>query len=244
MSAIRARAFVGRTGERDVLDGLLTRVRRGESDALVIRGEAGIGKTALLRYAARQASGFRVAEVTGVEAKMELPFAGTHQLCAPMLDRLHALPTPQREALSVALGLTAGEAPERFVIGLAALSLLAAVAEERPLLCLVEDAQWLDGASSQILGLVARRVRAESVAIIVAVREPVVAHDFDGLPDLCFEGLPEQDARGLLRAVVTGWLDGGVRDRLISESRGNPLALLELPARMTAAELAGGFEFP
>src|ERR1700759_2225724 len=198
MAVSRPSGFVGRTSERDMLDGLLARVRRGESDALVIRGEAGIGKTALLRDAARQASGFRVAEVTGVEAEMELPFAGMHQLCAPMLDRLHALPTPQREALSVALGLAAGEAPERFVIGLAALSLLAAVAEERPLLCLVEDAQWLDGASSQILGLVARRVRAESVAIIVAVRDPAPAADFRGLSELRLEGLGDADARALL----------------------------------------------
>src|ERR1700761_1146231 len=137
MSAIRARAFVGRTGERDVLDGLLTRVRRGESDALVIRGEAGIGKTALLRYAARQASGFRVAELTGVEAEMELPFAGIHQLCATMLGPLDTLPAPQRDALSVALGLAAGEVREPFLVGLAVLTLLAAVAQERPLLCLV-----------------------------------------------------------------------------------------------------------
>jgi DNA-binding CsgD family transcriptional regulator len=244
MSATRGPAFVGRTTERDVLDGLLARVRAGESEALVIRGEAGVGKTALLRYAARQASGFRVAELSGVEAEMELPFAGIHQLCASMLDRIDALPVPQRGALSVALGLAAGEVPERFLVGLAVLSLLAAVAEERPLLCLVEDAQWLDGASGQILGLVARRVRAESLAIVIAIREPVAEHDFRGLPDLRLEGLPEQDARALLRGVVTGRLDARVRDRLVAESRGNPLALLELPGRMTAAELAGGFEFP
>jgi DNA-binding CsgD family transcriptional regulator len=244
MSASLGPAFVGRTSERKVLDGLLTRVRGGESEVLVIRGEAGIGKTALLRYAARQASGFRVAEVTGVEAEMELPFAGTHQLCAAMLDRLQALPTPQRDALSVALGLAVGEVPDRFLVGLAVLSLLAAVAEERPLLCLVEDAQWLDGASSQILGLVARRVRAESVAIVVAVREPASEHDFDGLSELRLEGLPEQDARTLLGGVITGRLDSRIADRLVAESRGNPLALLELPRRMTAAELAGGFELP
>ena len=212
--------------------------------SLVIRGEAGIGKTALLRYAARQASGFRVAQLTGVEAEMELPFAGIHQLCAAMLDRLDALPAPQRDALSVALGLAVGEVPDRFLVGLAVLSLLSAVAEERPLLCLVEDAQWLDAASSQILGLVARRVRAESVAIVVAVREPAAEHDFDGLPELRLEGLPEQDARALLASVVTGRLDSRVGDRIVAETRGNPLALLELPGRMTAAELAGGFELP
>jgi hypothetical protein len=175
---------------------------------------------------------------------MELPFAGIHQLCSGMLNRLDALPVPQRNALSVALGLTDGEVPERFLVGLAVLSLLAAVAEERPLLCLVEDAQWLDGASAQIFGLVARRVRAESVAIIFALREPALEHDFRGLPDLRLEGLPEQDGRTLLRAVVTGRLDNRVRDRLVAESRGNPLALLELPGHMSAAELAGGFEFP
>jgi DNA-binding CsgD family transcriptional regulator len=244
MSVIRGPAFVGRTAERDVLDRLLARVRDGESEVVVIHGEAGIGKSAVLRYAARQASGFRVAEITGVEAEMELPFAGIHQLCATMLGRLDSIPAPQRDALSVALGLAAGEVPERFLVGLAVLSLLAAVAEERPLLCLVEDAQWLDGASSQILGLVARRVRAESVAIVLVMREPAVEHNFRGLPELRLEGLPEHDAGALLRSVVTGRLDSRVRDRLVAESGGNPLALLELPGHMTAAELAGGFEFP
>src|ERR1041384_831498 len=163
MSVTRGPPFVGRTSEREVLDGLLTRVRGAESEALVIRGEAGIGKTALLRYAARQASGFRLAQLTGVQAEMELPFAGIHQLCATMLDSRDALPTPQRGALNVALGLTAGEVPERFLVGLAVLSLLSAVAEERPLLCLVEDAQWLDAASSQGPRLVPRRGRGGGV---------------------------------------------------------------------------------
>src|SRR4051794_30908190 len=236
--------FVGRTTEREVLDGLLARVREGESEALVIRGEAGIGKTALLRSAARQASGFQVVQLTGVEAEMELPFAGIHQLYTTMPARLDALPSPQRNALSVALGLVAGEVPDRFLVGLAVLSLLSAVAEDRPLLCLVEDAQWLDAASGQILGLVARRVRAESVAIVVAVREPAAEHEFDGLPELRLEGLPEHDARALLASVVTGRLDSRVADRIVAETRGNALALLELPARMPAAELAGGFELP
>jgi DNA-binding CsgD family transcriptional regulator len=235
---------VGRTTERELLDGLLATVREGESEALVIRGEAGIGKTALLRYAARQASGFQVTQLTGVEVEMELPFAGIHQFCMTMPDRFDALPAPQRDALSVALGLVAGEMPDRFLVGLAVLSLMSAVAAERPLLCLVEDAQWLDGTSAQILGLVARRVRAESVAIVVAVREPTAEHDFDSLPELCLEGLPEQDARALLATVVAGRLDSRVADRIVAETRGNPLALLEFPARMTAAELAGGFELP
>ena len=231
MAATRGPGFVGRTTERDVLDGLLARVRGGESEVLVIRGEAGIGKTALLRYAARQASGFRVAQLTGVEAEMELPFAGIHQLCAPMLDRLDALPAPQRDALSVALGLAAGEVPDRFLVGLAVLSLLSAVAEERPLLCLVEDAQWLDAASSQILGFVARRVRAESVAIVVAVREPADRRATStACPSSASKGCPRTDARALLASVVTGRLDSRVRDRIVAETRGNPLALLELPA--------------
>ena len=244
MAGIRGPGFVGRTSERQLLDRLLARVRGGGSEVLVIRGEAGIGKTALLRYAARQASGYRVVELTGVEAEMELAFAGIHQLCGTMLDRLDALPAPQREALSVALGLSAGDVPDRFLVGLAVLNLLAAVAEERPLLCLVEDAQWLDAASSQIVGLVARRVHAESVAIVVAVREPAAAPDFDGLTELRLEGLPEPDGRSLLRGAVGGRLDSGVVDRIVAETGGNPLALLELPARMTAAELAGGFELP
>ena len=236
---------MGRTSEREVLDGLLARVRGGESEVLVIRGEAGIGKTALLRYAARQASGFRVAELTGVEAEMELPFAGIHQLCATMLDRLDALPAPQRDALSVALGLAAGEVPDRFLVGLAVLSLLSAVAEERPLLCLVEDAQWLDAASSQILGLVARRVRAESVAIVVAVREPAA----DARLRRSARARASKGCRSRMPACCcAAWSRAGSTaasvDRIVAETRGNPLALLELPARMTAAELAGGFELP
>ena len=245
MSGTRGTAFVGRTDERAALDGVLARVRGGESAVLVIRGEAGIGKSALLRYAARQASGFRIAELAGVEAEMELPFAGIYQLCSTMFDRVDALPTPQRDALKVSLALTAGVVPDRLLVGLAMLALLSAVAEDRPLLCLVEDAQWLDAASSQILGLVARRVRAESVAIVFAVRDSDrPTHDLDGLPDLHLHGLADEDASALLDSVVMGRLDDRVRDRLVAETGGNPLALLELPGRMTAAELAGGFELP
>jgi hypothetical protein len=170
MTAAPAAAFLDRGRERDMLDRLLAEARAGRSAVLVLRGAAGIGKTALLRYAARQASGFRVVQVAGVEAEMELPFAGLHQLCASMLDRLDGLPEPQRDALRVALGLAAGTPPDRFVISLAALTTLSAVAEERPLLCLVDDAQWLDDASAQVLAFVARRVMAESVAILFAAR--------------------------------------------------------------------------
>jgi len=241
MAATVASGLLDRTSEREALDELLARVREGESAVLVIRGEAGIGKTALLRYAARYASGFRVAQVTGVEAEMELPFAGIHQLCAPLLNQLDALPPPQQDALNVALGLSSGDVPERFLVGLAVLGLLSAAAEERPLLCLVEDSQWLDDASGLILGFIARRLLAESVALVVTVREPKTRHDFGGLPELVLRGLADEDARALLGRVVPGRLDKRVRDRIVAETRGNPLALLDLPRSMSEAELAGGF---
>jgi DNA-binding CsgD family transcriptional regulator len=244
MTMARAPGFLGRTGEREVIDRLLANVRGCQSAVLVIRGEAGIGKTALLQYVTRQASGLRVARVTGVEAEMELPYAGIHQLCAPMLSRLDALPQPQQHGLRVALGLASGQVPERFLVGLAVLGLLSAEAEERPLLCLVDDAQWLDAASGLILGFVARRLLAESVAIVVAVREPSASHDFDGLPELLLRGLTDEDARTLLMRAVPGPLDDRVRDRIVAETRGNPLALLDLPRSRSAGELAGGFELP
>jgi DNA-binding CsgD family transcriptional regulator len=242
MAAPPASGFLDRTSERELLDRLLADVREGQSAVLVIRGEAGIGKTALIRYAARHAAGFRVVQVTGVEAEMELPFAGIHQLCAPVLDQLDALPQPQRDALNVALGLASGEVPDRFLVGLAVLGLLSSAAEERPMLCLVEDAQWLDNASGLILGFIARRLLAESVVIVVTVREPNTRHDFDGLPELLLRGLAEEDAHTLLMSAVQGRLDDRVRDRIVAETRGNPLALLDLPRSMSAAELAGGFE--
>jgi DNA-binding CsgD family transcriptional regulator len=241
MAATVAPGFLDRATEREVVDQVLAQGRQGQSAVLVIRGEAGIGKTALLRYAARHASGFRVAQVTGMEAEMELPFAGIQQLCVPVLDHLDGLPKPQRDALNVALGLASGDVPERFLVGLAVLGLLSAAAEERPLLCLVEDAQWLDATSGMILGFVARRLLAESVAMVVTVREPSSTRDFDGLPELLLRGLAEEDALALLMRAVPGRLDDRVRDRIVSETRGNPLALLELPQSMSAAELAGGF---
>jgi DNA-binding CsgD family transcriptional regulator len=244
MAAIPVSGLLDRTSEREVLDELLARVREGQSGVLVIRGEAGIGKTALLRYAARRGTGLRVAQVTGVEAEMELPFAGIHQLCVPLLDQLDALPQPQRDALNVALGLASGDVPDRFLVGLAVLGLLAAAAEERPLLCLVEDAQWLDDSSGLILGFIARRLLAESVVIVVTVREPDPRHDFRGLPELLLRGLPEEDARTLLGKALPGRLDDRVRDRIVAETRGNPLALLDLPRSMSEVELAGGFAVP
>jgi DNA-binding CsgD family transcriptional regulator len=242
--AARTPAFLGRTRERGALDGMLETIRGGESAVLVIRGDAGIGKTALLRYCARQASDCRVAQIAGVESEMELPYAALHQLCGPVLGELVALPEPQERALKVAFGLAAGNAPDRFVVGLAVLSLLAEVAGKRPLVCLVDDAQWLDEASSQVLGFVGRRLLAESVLLLFAVRGTTDEGLFPGLPALTLEGLPDEDARALLTAEIPGHLDEQVRDRIIAETRGNPLGLLELPRGMSQAELAGGFGVP
>src|SRR4051794_1297507 len=244
MAAQRPPAFRGRTSERELLDRLLDSARGGRSAVLVIRGEPGMGKTSLLRYAAREASGFRVAQVAGVESEIELPFAGLHQLCAPLLAALDGLAAPQRDALRIALGLAAGDPPDRFLVALATLGLLSAVAEERPLVCLVDDAQWLDGPSAGVLGFVARRLLAEPVAMVFAVREPSEDRELTALPELALEGLEDADARALLSSVLVGRLDERVRDRIVAETRGNPLALLELPRSMTPAELAGGFAVP
>src|SRR3712207_3256691 len=218
-------ALRGRSSERQALDELLERARGGRSGALVIRGEAGMGKTALMRHAAGAASGFRVAQVAGVEYEMELPFAGLHQLCAPLLDRMARLPEPQHDALRTAFGLSAGEPPDRFLVGLAVLSLLAEVAEDGPLLCVVDDAQWLDLVSGQTLSFVARRLLAERVALVFAVREPSDVPELARLPELVVRGLVNGDARALLDSVIVGPVDERVRDRIIAETRGNPLAL-------------------
>jgi DNA-binding CsgD family transcriptional regulator len=225
-----------------VLGQLVNAARAGESRALVVRGEPGVGKTALLDYLVEHASGCRVARAVGVESEMELPFAGVHQLLTPMLDRLQRLPGPQRQALRTAFGLSSGPAPDRFLVGLAVLSLLSEVAEEHPLVCLVEDEQWLDRASAQVLAFVARRLVAESVGLVFAARVP--SGELAGLPELVVEGLPEAEARTLLDAALTGPLDAQVRDRIVAETGGNPLALLELPRGLTPAELAGGFVLP
>ncbi len=238
----RARELTGRRGECDVLDRLVDAVRAGESRALVVHGEAGVGKTALLEYLAGRASDFRVVRATGVQSEMELAFAGLQQLCAPMLAHLERLPGPQRDALRTAFGISAGPAPDRFLVGLAVLSLLSEVAEEQPLVCMVDDQQWLDRASAQALGFVARRLEAESVGLVFAARKPT--DDLAGLPELVVEGLREAEARALLDSVLAGPLDARVRDQIVAETRGNPLALLELPRGVTPAELAGGFGFP
>ena len=231
----------GREPQCQALDELLAEVRAGRSRVLVVRGEAGIGKTALLGYAAKAAPDFQVARAEGVEAEMELPFAALHQLCGPMLDRLDRLPAPQGEALGVAFGLWAGSAPDRFLVGLATLGLLSEVAAGQPLLCLVDDAQRVDQVSAQVLAFVSRRLDAEAVALLFATRDPAGEGSLAGLPGLLGPGLSDADARALLAAALPGRLDEQVRDRIIAESGGNPLALLELPRAVTTAELAGGF---
>jgi len=216
-------ALLDRQPERAALDGLLGNLRSGRGGALVVRGEAGMGKSALLEYVAGAAADMRVARAAGVESEMELAFASLHLLCAPLLDRLERLPGPQRDALGIAFGLREGGAPDRFLVGLAVLTLLSEVAEERPLLCVVDDAQWLDRASAQVLAFAARRLLAEPVGLVFAAREP--GEQFRGLADLEVRGLPEQDARALLGSVVRFRLDERVRDRIVAETAGNPLAV-------------------
>jgi hypothetical protein len=236
--------LVGRRAETGRLDRLLADARSGTSAAVVVRGDAGVGKTALLDYVLGHAAGCRVVRSSGVESEMELPFAGLHQLCAPFLDHLEHLPGPQREALATAFGLRPGVPPDRFLVGLAVLNLLAEVAEAQPLIFLVDDGQWLDRASAQVLGFVARRLAAESVVIVFALREPAGLPDFSGLPELSVTPLEEPDARTVLVSAITGRIDESVRERILAEADGNPLALLELPRGWTPAAFAGGFGLP
>src|ERR1700757_3088065 len=238
----QAKKLIWRRIECGVLDRLVEAVCAGESRAIVLSGEAGVGKTALLDYVAKQASDCRVIRAAGVQSEMELPFAALHQVCAPALGNLERLPVPQRDALRIAFGLTVGSAPDRFLVGLAVLSLLADVAEQQPLVCLVDDEQWLDRSSAQVLGFVARRLAAESVGLVFAARIP--SSDLAGLSDLGAGGRRAADARGLLDAALVGPLDTRVRDRIVAETQGNPLALLELPRGLTPQELAGGFGLP
>ncbi len=240
----RPRPLAGRGPESARLDRLLTDARAGQSAVLVLRGEPGMGKTALLGYAAERAAGFQVVRAAGAESEMELPFAGLHQLCGPMLGGLGRLPPPQRDVLGTAFGLSSGTQPDRFLIGLAVLSLLSDTAEERPLLCLVDDAQWLDRSSAQVLAFVARRLQAESVVLLFAEREPGELDELAGLPDLLLRGLPADSARELLASAISGPLDHRVQNRILAEAHGNPLALLELPHELSPAELAGGFGLP
>jgi hypothetical protein len=234
--------LIGRGAERRLLDEVLRDVRSGQSRVLVLHGDPGVGKSALLAYLAGRASGCRLVRAAGVESEMELAYAALQQLCAPMLDRLEHLPPPQRDALGTAFGLSAGPPPDRFLIGLAVLSLLSDVADEQPLVCLIDDVQWLDRASAQALAFVGRRLGAESVALIVASR--VVNPELAALPEVHVTGLPEADARALLDAVLTAPLDERVRDQFVAETGGNPLALLELPRGLGVHGLAGGFGLP
>jgi DNA-binding CsgD family transcriptional regulator len=236
--------LLDRVSECDVLDRLVAGVRAGHSGVLVLRGQAGIGKTALLERLSTAALGCRIARAAGVESEMELPFAGLHALCVPMLGRLGRLPGPQRDALNTAFGVSAGAPPDRFLVGLAVLSLLADAAEEQPLVCIVDDAQWLDRVSAQTLAFVARRLLAERVGVVFALRESGDEDELTGLPELVIEGLPADDARRLLDATIPGRLDARVRDRILGEAGGNPLALLELPRGSTPIAFAGGFGLP
>lgn len=238
--------LVDRAVECQVIDRLLEAARDGLSAALVLRGEAGIGKTALLDYTAESAADMRIARVVAVESEMELAYAAVHQLLAPVLHRMDDLPAPQANALAVALGIVNGVSPNKFLVGLGVLNLLAEMAREQPLVCLIDDEQWLDRASAEALAFVARRLGAEGIVLVFAVREPTEARvePLDRLPELRIEGLPEQDARELMKRAVSGRLDSHVRDRLIFETRGNPLALLELAVELTPAQLAGVAALP
>lgn len=234
--------MAGRDDECAQLQELLAAARTGDSGVLVLRGEAGIGKTALLGRLIEAASDFQVIRAAGVESDMELAFAGLQQLCTPLMDCAGVLPAPQREALAIAFGLTTGTAPDRFLVGLAVLGLLAAAADERPVCCIVDDAHWLDRVSAQTLGFVARRLLAEPIALVFALRQPV--DGLTGLPKLMLRGLADVDAHALLESALPGRIDAQVADRIVAETHGNPLALLELPRGLSAAELAGGYYRP
>jgi DNA-binding CsgD family transcriptional regulator len=239
-----APALRGRLNECDALDRLLAQVRAGQSQVLVVQGEPGIGKSALLDYLAATASGCRIDRAAGHEYEMELAYAGLHQLCASSLHLLERLPEPQREALSAAFGLSSAPPPDRFVVGLGVLGLLSEMTEEQPVLWVIDDAQWLDKASATTLAFVAHRLLAEPVGLIFALRESTNVPELDDFPSLTISGLADADARALLDSALPGRFDDVVRDRLVAESHGNPLALLELPQELTAAELAGGFGTP
>jgi DNA-binding CsgD family transcriptional regulator/tetratricopeptide (TPR) repeat protein len=243
-SHLPASGLLNRISERDALDRLVAGVRAGQSRVLVLRGAAGVGKTALLGHLSTAADGCRVASAAGVESEMELAFASLHALCSSMLGRVEHLPGPQRDALNTAFGVSAGPPPDRFLVGLAVLSLLAAEAEEQPLVCIVDDAQWLDLVSAQTLAFVARRLLAERIGLVFALRESDDQHALDGLPELAMAGLPPDEARQLLAASIPGRLDARVRDRILFEAGGNPLALLELPRGGGPTAVAGGFGLP
>jgi DNA-binding CsgD family transcriptional regulator len=232
----------GRSRECAQIDALIQNASRGTGGSLIFRGEAGIGKTTLLDYAAVDRTGFRVARIGGVESEVELPYAALHQLCGKMLHLADRLPAPQAGALGIALGQRSGEVPDRFHVSLAVLGLLSEAAREQPMLCLIDDAQWIDQPSLFALAFAARRVDADSLAFVFTTRESISS--MAGIYEVTVGGLPDADARELLASVVPGQLDERVRDQIIAETRGNPLALLELPHGLNTEELAGGFGFP
>jgi hypothetical protein len=241
---VRDTALLGRRHERELLDRLVAGVAGGRSEVLVIRGDPGVGKSALLTHLSGRLAGWRLVSVTGVESEMELAYSGLHQLCHPLLHHVDALPGPQRDALATVFGLSAGPPPDRFLVGLATLSLLAEAAEPAPLACTVDDAQWLDRASAQVLAFVARRLLAERVALVCAARSGTGDHVLPGLPSVTLGGLDEAEARVLLLRHLHAPLDAAVAARIIAECQGNPLALIELPRTWDAADLAGGFGVP
>ena len=236
--------LLGRQAECEELDRLLSEVRAGQSHVVVLRGEAGVGKTELLAYLAERAEGFRIARAVGIESEMELAYSGLHQLCLPMLDLLERLPAGQHDALTTVFGLGDGPPPDRFLVGVATLSLFAERADRRPLACIIDDAQWLDQASAQVFGFVARRLLAERVALVGAARTVIGDGVLAGLPELSVGPLSEVEARALLLEHLIGPLDATVCDQIVAESHGNPLALLEFPRSWSATDLAGGFGLP
>jgi DNA-binding CsgD family transcriptional regulator len=231
----------GRERETQVLGELIARAREGQGAALVVRGEAGIGKTTLLEWTVESAGGFRVLQAAGAEFEMELAFAGLHALCAPLLGARDRLPGPQGEALDAAFGLGSAGTPDPLRTGMAVLTLLSDAAEESPVICVVDDAQWLDQASAQALGFAARRIGSDAVAMVFGVREPLVPRELVAMPDLLVGGLEEAEARALLLGVLPVRLDEQVVDRILAEARGNPLALRELAVNGPPGQLAGGF---
>ena len=242
--AAPGRGLHGRHRECQALDRLVADVRAGKSRVLVLRGEAGAGKTALLDYLAERGAGCRIARAAGAEPEREMAFAGLHQLCAPFLGRLGQLPDPQRDALGSAFHLRDGNPPDRFAAGLATLSLLSEAAADGPLLCLVDDAQWLDTNSAQALAFVARHLTGAPVGVVLALRQPGGEHELTGLPELPVGGLADGDAQALLDSVLIGPVDQRVRNRIAADAHGNPAALLQLPRMLTPGELAGGFALP
>src|SRR4051794_745875 len=236
--------LVGRTKECLALDRLLSDALAGASGVLVLRGDVGTGKSALIRHVCARAGAWRVTSVVGVESEMELAFSGIHQLCSPLLSFLDRLPEPQRVALETVFGLESGPPPDRFLVALSALALLAEAAEDQPLVCIVDDAHWLDAASAQVVGFVARRLLVERIVIVCATRSGIGDDALAGLPQLAVSGLSKSDSRALLLAHMAGPLDAAVCEQIVAESHGNPLALLELPRTWRVDEIAGGFGLP